>query len=66
MNDWREAFVAMSVLLGESSNDFMKGLDLPLARDLRDHDKSRRALALSRALGAIVLAAESIQMDLSS
>ncbi len=66
MNDWREAFVAMSALLGEPLDNFTKDPDLPLARDLRDQDKSRRALALSRALGVIVLAAESIAMEVQS
>ena len=70
MNDWREAFVAMSVLSGEPIEQtlaaFTNAHDLPLAVDLQDHDKSRRALALSKALATIALAAESLQMDLPS
>ncbi|MEO7108884.1 MAG: hypothetical protein ABI183_00485 [Polyangiaceae bacterium] len=70
MNDWREAFVAMSVLLGEPVEAALAALDnahdLPLAGDLQDHDKSRRALALSKALAPIALAAESLQMDVPS
>jgi hypothetical protein len=70
MNDWREGFVAMCALLGEPLDDVMNALgepnDLPLSSDLRDHDKSRRAVALSRALAAVVLAAENLQMDLPS
>jgi hypothetical protein len=70
MNDWLEAFVAMSVLLGEPieavMGAFTNAHDLPLAGDLQDQDKSRRALALSRALAAIALAADSLQMDLPS
>lgn len=70
MNDWREGFVAMSVLMGEPIEavlaTFTKPHDLPLADALRDHDKSRRALALSKALAAIVLAADSLQVDVPS
>jgi hypothetical protein len=70
MNDWREGFVAMSVLLGEPIEEALATLtnahDLPLADDLRDHDKTRRAVALSRALAAVALAAKSLQMDLPS
>jgi hypothetical protein len=69
MNDWREAFVAMSILLGANIDvvlgDLMKAHDLPLADDLHDQDKSRRALSLSRALAAIAVAAEDLQMDFS-
>jgi hypothetical protein len=66
MNDWREGFVAMSVLLGEPLDDVMNSDDLPLSSDLRDRDKSRRAVALSRALAEIALAAEDLEMDLPS
>jgi hypothetical protein len=69
MDDWREAFVAMSILLGENIDvvlgDLTKAHDLPLADDLRDEDKSRRAVSLSRALAAIAVAAEDLQMDFS-
>jgi hypothetical protein len=70
MDDWREGFVAMSAVLGEPYDEIANGLDdqpdLPLAVQLRDEDKARRALALARALGEIALAGESLEMELPS
>lgn len=66
MNDWREGFVAMSALLDEPTDESMNADDLPLSDDLRDQDKSRRAVALSRVLAAIVVAAEDLEMDFPS
>jgi hypothetical protein len=66
MDDWREAFVAMSVVLGEPYDDITNGHDLPLAVELCDQDKTRRALSLARVLGEIALAAESLEVELAS
>lgn len=54
MDGWREAFLAMSELLGEPT-------DRP-----RDEDKTRRALSLARALGEIALDIENLQIEMSS
>jgi hypothetical protein len=66
MNDWREAFIAMSALLldpkGEPIDASAFG-DLPLAAQLRDEDKTRRALSLSRALGEIAIEIENLQIE---
>jgi hypothetical protein len=70
MDDWRDAFITMSALLrdksGEPIEKFEIGRDLPLAVELRDDDKTRRALSLARALGEIALEIENLEMEISS
>jgi hypothetical protein len=69
MNDWREAFIAMSALLLDPKGeplDTSAFVDLPLAAQLRDDDKTRRALSLARALGEIAIEIEALEMEMPS
>jgi hypothetical protein len=65
MNDWREAFIAMSALFGEPLDAIESAAEIPLAAQLRDEDKTRRALSLSRALGEIAIEIENLEMEIS-
>lgn len=69
MDDWREAFLAMSALFGEPTDRILESeivSNLPFAVRLRDEDKTRRALSLSRALGEIALDIENMQIEIPS
>lgn len=70
MDDWREAFVAMSVGLGEPvdslGESLRDGSALALVSQHRAGDKAARAKTLAHGLAEIALAIQSLEAEVVS